>query len=168
MREIAQLEQDQGRALLLGEVGQVVDELAQLDPLLHLLDHAHAGDQVFLERQRGGPASADHREAPVARDRVEPRLDVDRAVVLGQRAVGRGKGLLHGVLGLLVGAEDLAAEGEDGRPVALEQHLEGRLAAPAHERGQAAVSGEGQHAPGTGQRPASPAGIGVEAIRRGS
>src|SRR3712207_9226035 len=57
--------------------------------------------------------SAQHREAAVARDRVEPRLEVDRLVRAAQVAVGGDEGVLEGVLGLVARSEHVPAEGED-------------------------------------------------------
>ena len=75
-------------------------------------------------------------EAAVADDPVEPGTDVDRPLVGQDRVEGGGQDLLQHVLGVLLGAEQMAAEGEQPRVVAGDQDLEGRAVAPPDERDQ--------------------------------
>ena len=101
-------------------------------------------------------ARAQHRQAAVAGDRVEPGLEADRPLVAAQRAIGGHEGVLEGVLGLLARAEHVPAEGEQAAVVAVEDELEGALVAgahaghegvvgpPARERADAAAAGRGR------------------------
>ena len=57
-------------------------------------------------------------EAAVTGDPVEPRADVDRTVVGEDRVESGGEHLLEDVLGILAGAEQVAAEGQKPRLVA--------------------------------------------------
>ncbi len=149
--EAADLGQQQRRALLVGQLADVGQQLAQLRALLHLLGEARRGDLgVVLGHLVAG---AQHGQAAVARDREQPRLEGDLAVAAAlEVAVGRGEGVLDGVLGLLARAEHVAAEGQDPRAVALEGDLEGRVAAAPDLGDEPVVASEAQQAPGS-QRP---------------
>ena len=68
----------------------------------------------------------EHRQAAVARDREEQRLEVDRAVVLAQRPQRLAERLAHRALGAVAAAEHVPAEGEQREVVALEQGLDRR------------------------------------------
>jgi hypothetical protein len=69
-----------------------------------------------------------------------PRARVDRALVGEHRVEGRGEDLLEHVLGVLGGAEHVAAEGEQARLVALHERLERPVLALAGERDQLLVA----------------------------
>ena len=79
-------------------------------------------------------------EAAVAGDPIEPRADGDRALVGEHRAVGVDEDLLEDVLGVLGGAQHLAAEAEQARLVALDECVEGVLVAVAGQRDQLLVA----------------------------
>ena len=79
-------------------------------------------------------------EAAVAGDPVEPGARVDRPLVGKQRVVGGGEDLLEHVLGVLLGAEHVPAEGEQPRLVALHERLEGAVVAAADERHELLVA----------------------------
>jgi hypothetical protein len=78
-------------------------------------------------------------ERSVARDPVQPRAHVDRAVVGTDRVERGGEDLLQDVLCVLARAEHVAAEGQQARLVAGDEHLERRVVAAPHERDQAFV-----------------------------
>ena len=73
-----------------------------------------------------------HRQAAVARDRVEPSLERDLPLVGPQRLVGGREGVLDDVLGLLARAEHVAAECEDPSVMTVVDDLEGAPAAGAY------------------------------------
>ena len=75
----------------------------------------------------------------VARDPVEPRLEVDRPLIGDHRSVRRGERLLQHVLGVLGRPEHVAREGQQTRVVAGDQHLVGGLVAAPRDRDQALV-----------------------------
>jgi hypothetical protein len=139
---VAELEEDQRRALVVGQALQLVHQLAQVGAELDLGRHP-------LERSEVGrqPVGRDlhtlramDRQAAVARDRVEPGAQLDVAHAGAQRAVGRGEAVLQGVLGLLAAAEHLSAEGEQAAVVAVVDDLERGVVAGAHARDEAIVA----------------------------
>ena len=72
-------------------------------------------------------------EAAVAGNPVEPRAQVDLALVGQHRFVGVYEDLLQDVFGILGGAQHLAAEAEQPSLVAVDDRLEGAgVAAPRH------------------------------------
>ena len=77
-------------------------------------------------------------EAAVAGDPVEPGPRVDRPVVGEHRVVGGDEHLLEHVLGVLRRADQVPAEGQQARLVAVEEDLEGALVALAHRAPPAA------------------------------
>src|SRR5215207_1057071 len=88
---------------------------------------------------------AKHRQAAVAGDRVEPRLERELALLAALKIVERGrKGVLNRVLSLLARAEHVAAEGQDAAAVALESDLEGQLVPAADLLHQPFVAGKGE------------------------
>ena len=123
---------------------QLVDVADEQPELLALVDHVGGGLAVVgemdvhrVDADRLGPAQLV--EAPVAGDPVQPRLDVDRPLVGEHRVVGRRQHLLQDVLGVLPGAEHVAAERQQARLVAGDEHLERRRVASADERDQPLV-----------------------------
>ena len=83
-------------------------------------------------------------ERAVARDPVEPRPHVDLALVGEDRVEGGGEDLLQHVLGVLLGAEHVPAEGEQARLVAREERLEGGVLPAAGERDELLVGLQAQ------------------------
>ena len=79
-------------------------------------------------------------EAAVAGDPVEPRAQVDLALVGQHRPVGVDEDLLQDVFGVLGGAEHLAAEAEQAALVAVDDRLEGAGVAGAGHRDQVLVA----------------------------
>ena len=97
------------------------------------LEHVH---RVLTGRDR----PAEVVQAAVPCDPVEPRADVDCAVVGEDRVERRREHLLKDVLRVLGRAEHVAAEREQARLVALDERLECvRIAAPG-ERDQALIA----------------------------
>jgi hypothetical protein len=86
VREVAELAEHERRALLLWQALEVDEQLAQVRAPLDLLVEA---DRREL-RELGGllAASAQDRQAAVARDRVEPGLEGDLAAAAPNRVVG--------------------------------------------------------------------------------
>ena len=78
-------------------------------------------------------------ERAVARDAVEPRPHVDRPLVGEHRVERGGEDLLQHVLGVLLGAEHVAAEREQPRLVAADERLEGAVVAAPDERDEPLV-----------------------------
>jgi hypothetical protein len=99
------------------------------------IDHRH---QVHRFLRVGG-RFAQVVEAAVAGDPVEPRPQVDLALVAEHRAVGVDEDLLQDVLGVLGRAEHLPAEAEKPALVAVDDGLECAGVAAAHHRDQASV-----------------------------
>jgi hypothetical protein len=58
--------------------------------------------------------------------------------------ISRDEGLLHGVLGLVGGAEHVPAEGQDAAVVTVVQRLEGRLATAPHLLHEPVVAQRGE------------------------
>ena len=119
----------------------VADQEAELLALVNLVGGAGAVvGEVDVHRvhpDRLGPAQMV--EAAVASDPVEPGAHVDRALVGQDRVEGGRHHLLEHVLGVLAGAQQVPAEGEQAGLVAGDQHLEGRGVALAHVGDQALV-----------------------------
>ena len=77
-------------------------------------------------------ARAQGRQAAVASDGVEPRLEADRPLAGVQGSIGGHEGVLQGVLGLLVAGQHVPAEREQAAVIAVEDELECALVAGAH------------------------------------
>ena len=69
------------------------------------------------------------RERVIARDRVQPRLELGGSVVPRQGAKGGCEALLKGILGVLARAEHVPAESEQLAVIAVVDDLESRLVA---------------------------------------
>lgn len=135
----AQLREQQGLALLDGQPRQVGEHRPQVLAPLDLDGEAGGRD---LDRVAGLlAAAAEHRDAVVAGDPVEPGAQVDLPLAGEHRLVGVEEGLLDGVLGLLRGDQHVAAEGEQAAVVAVVDELEGALVAGSDGLDQAAVAG---------------------------
>ena len=78
-------------------------------------------------------------ERAVACDAVEPGPDVDGALVGEDGVEGGGEDLLEDVLGVLAGAEQVAAEGEQAALIAADQDIERALVATTDERDETLV-----------------------------
>ncbi len=134
------LAQQQRRALGLGQLADVGEELAELLAVVDLLGGRGGldfGNHVHRFLGVGG-RFAQVVEAAVAGDPVEPRAQVDLALVGEHRPVGVDEDLLQHVFGVLGGAQHLAAEAEQPALVAVDDRLEGARVAAARHRDQAA------------------------------
>ena len=130
MGHVADLGEQQRRALLIGKFPDIGEQLAQLGPLRHLLVQA-AGWQFPKLGRRLAPRTQ-HRETPVAGNREQPGLQRDDSVGSPQEVAVSGREReLDGVLGLLSRGEHVATKGQQARRIALEEHLERRLVAAA-------------------------------------
>jgi hypothetical protein len=141
MRLVAELEEHQRGALVVGEALQLVDQLAQVGAELDLRRHPLEGADVGHQPVGGDLRAlrAQGREAAVASDRVEPRAQIDVARPGAQRAIGRGEAVLQGVLRLLAAAEHLSAEGEQAAVVAVVDDLERCVVPGSHACDEALV-----------------------------
>ena len=139
MVQVAQLEQDQRPALILGEPRQIADQLAQLGTPLDVVGQSVGARLEVVGRQGGVTTPGKHRAAAIARDREQPRPHRVRQPTLAQRMMSAQEGLLQRVLAVLAVAEHVAAEREQRRVVAVIERFERVLIAFAHERGEAGV-----------------------------
>ena len=140
--ERVDLAQQQRRALRLGQLADVGDQRPEL---LAGLDPVGGGDPVVADHRVHRVLAVGDRapqvvEAAVARDPVQPRAHVDVALVGAHRCVRLHEHLLEHVLGVLLGAQHVAAEGEQPRVVAVEEDLEGVIVATADQRDQLVVA----------------------------
>ena len=146
------LAQQQRRALGLGQLADIGEELAELLAVVDLLrGRGRLDRRHHVHRFLGvGGRFAQVVEAAVAGDPVEPRAQVDLALVGEHRPVGVDEDLLQDVLGVLGGAEHLAAEAEQAALVAVDDRLEGAGVAGAGHRDQMfiALKLEQRRAPG--------------------
>ena len=132
--------------LALGQHRKVAEQLAQARAALgsnrRLLVH-RCGDALAGDRQvdRVGPHATQLVQAAVAHQPVEPRAQVDRAVVAQQRAVGAQQRLLNHVLGdAVLSAEHALGKAHQPRAVALADHVEGPRVTRAQDRDQALIA----------------------------
>ena len=148
--ERVDLAQQQRGALRLRELADVGDQLAELLAVVDRVGDGPAvvGDVVVEVVDADRRLAAHVVQRAVARDPVEPRLEVDRALVGDHRAIGGGEGLLQHVLGVLLGAEHVAREREQPRVVARDQHLVRRLVAAPGDRDQPFVRLQAQERAG--------------------
>ena len=124
------------------------EQLADILASLHLL--GEAGDGHTFRKVGGGrlTAAAEHRDAPVAGDGEEPRLEVvDPPARCAELAVGGQKGLLDRVLGFFERPEQMPAEREQRASMAIEQNLEGDLVALAELLDEPLVARPGEEGP---------------------
>ena len=146
VRQGTQLGEQQRGALVARQAAEITKEVAQLGALLDLIGQP-AGGQVGGQRLMLA-ARAEHREAAIARNRVQPGLERQPAHLAPlQVPERRGEGLLYGVLGLFRGAEHMATESQQPGRVPLEDGLERRLAAALDLRRQRVVGCEGKQPP---------------------
>jgi hypothetical protein len=136
------LAQQQCGALGLRQLLDVGDDVAELLALMHRVGRGRAA--VALEHVHrvlpGRLWAAQVVQAAVTCDPVEPGARVDRPVVGADRAEGRGEDLLQHVLGVLLRAEHVAAEGEQPRLVALDERLEGAVVPATNKRHEPLVA----------------------------
>jgi hypothetical protein len=124
------------------------EQLADILASLHLL--GEAGDGHTFRKVGGGrlTAAAEHRDAPVAGDGEEPRLEVVHPPArCAELAVGGQKGLLDRVLGFFERPEQMPAEREQRASMAIEQNLEGDLVALAELLDEPLVARPGEEGP---------------------
>jgi len=93
-------------------------------------------------------------EAAVAGDPIQPRPQVDLAVVAQHRPLGVDEDLLQHVLGVLSRAEHLAAEAEQAALVTIDDRFEGADVALADHRDQLCVALQFQQWRSAGEKPA--------------
>ena len=144
--DAVELAPDERVALALGQHREVAEQLAQARAALGgdrrlLMDGRR--DALTGDRQvhRVGPHAAQLVQAAVADQAVEPRAQVDRAVVAQQRAVGAQQRLLDDVLGdAVLAAEHALGKAHQPRPVALADRVEGPCVARAQRGDQALVA----------------------------
>jgi hypothetical protein len=107
--EVAGLGEEQRRALVLGQVKKVAEQLAQLGAALDLLGQALSPE---VEVKRGVfAARPQRRQAAVAGDRVQPGLQRQAALPApSEVAKRRHERVLHRVLRLLGRTDHVAAE----------------------------------------------------------
>jgi len=136
--ESVQLGQDQRGPLALGQIEHRRDHLAQVLALLglHRRILARHGRLVDLRRRS---ALAQDAQRGVASDREEPRAQIHAPLVGHQRSVRRRERRLHGVLGVVLGVQDVAAEHQQLASVAVIEDLKRRQVAAAHERNEAVI-----------------------------
>ena len=124
--EVVDLAQDHRGPLRLRKLLHVGDDLAQLLPLLDLLE----GRRPVLVRMDVhrvlalGDRPPQEVQAAVAGDPVEPRAGLDRPLVGDHRRVGGDEDLLQHVLGVLRRVEQVPAERQQAGLVTVEQDLE--------------------------------------------
>ena len=152
--ESVDLAQEQRRALRLGQLPDVRHDLPEL--LARVDGVRRGGAPVALERVHrvlpGVLRPAEVVEAAVARDAIEPGACVDRTLVRADRVEGGGEHLLQHVLGVLRGAEHVAAEGEQPRVVAVHERLEGAMVPASDQRDELLVTLKPQQRRPRGQR----------------
>jgi hypothetical protein len=156
VREAAGLGEQERLALLRRQLPDVAQDLAQLRAPLHLLRQPGGGELGKLAELT---PRAQHRQAAVACDREEPRLEGDLALVAGLEVVPRGcEGVLNGVLRLVRRPEHVPAEAEDRGAVALERDLESELVAVPHLLDEPVVAAQRQQ-PLRAKRRGEPPGL---------
>ena len=144
--ERVDLAQQQRRALRLGQLAHVGHQLSQVFALAYFIlgRAAVVGNVVVEVIDADCSLAAEVVERAVAGNPVEPRLDVDRALIGHHRAVGGGEAFLRYVLSVLLRGQHVAREAEDPCVVAADQRLIGRLVTAARQRDQFLVRLETQ------------------------
>jgi hypothetical protein len=94
--ELVDFGHDEGRALVLRQPTDVVDEVTQVAAALHLIGQTRRGCRRAHGR-RLAPRSQNV-EAAVAGSGVEPSAQMLRRFALHELPVSRSEGVLHGVL----------------------------------------------------------------------
>ena len=133
-----ELSHQEGRALVLGQRPQVLDQLGDLRARLRLGGgRAGAGDEVVGELGRRGRPVAEIVQRRVADDPVEPGAQLDLGVAAAQRLERLAEGVLGDVL--VAAADDRGGEPAERAAVAPHDLLEGALVAFADEPDQPPV-----------------------------
>src|SRR6185312_1080671 len=109
--------------------------LAALERLVGPLDAV----EVLAELVVRPAVLAQQVQRRVAGDAVQPRAQVEIRLVAGHRLMGAEEGLLNGILGAGRG-QDAGAVGQQRAPVTVDDRLEGRGVAGAHEVDQPRVA----------------------------
>ena len=146
MGEVPELGEHERRALVVGQLREVGEQRPQVVPALDL-GRQELGRGLGQLVDLLAPA-AEHAEAAVAGDGVQPRPQRDLLARAQQVAVRGQERVLDGVLGLLDRAEHVAAEREHAPVVADVERLERRLGAAAQELDEPLVGGEPEEARG--------------------
>jgi hypothetical protein len=136
-----ELGHDERGPLLLGQLGHVAEDLAQVLALLDLGRETLGGDLVELVSGLLA-AGAQHRVAAVAGDGEQPRSDVDLLARVRQLAVGGEERVLDGILGLVRVAEHVSAKRQDRPVVAVIQRLERAVLTESDHLDQLVVGGQ--------------------------
>ena len=139
MAQIAQLEEHERLALVVGQPPEVGHELPQLSTPPDVGGEPIDAELELVDRHRRLTAGRKHRAAAVARDREQPRPHSVRRPPRTQRAVSAHEGLLQCVLAVLTVAEHAAADRQQRGVMALVEDLERGLVARAHQRRKALV-----------------------------
>jgi hypothetical protein len=132
--QIAQLEEHQCFALVVGQAPEVGHQLAQVSPAPDVLGQAIEAGLDLVDRHGCVTTGCERRATAVARDREQPWPHRVGQPAGAQRAMGAQEGLLQRVLTVLTVAEHVATEGQQRCVMAVVEDLEGRLVARLHER----------------------------------
>jgi hypothetical protein len=124
VRELAQLGQEQRGALVVGQRAQVGEQVAQLLAPLDVGGEVLRRRNPVVGQPRIGAPCADDRDAPVARDGVEPGAHRARDPSLPERRVGGEERVLDDVLAVLRLPEHVPREREQREMVADVELLE--------------------------------------------
>ncbi len=148
--EVIELGEHERHALVVGQAGDVGQQVAQVAAPLDLLGEPGAGRVKLPRRQLA--ACPQHGQAAVAGGGVQPGARVLQRFAVHQLPVDGGERVLQRVLGLLARAEHVPAEREHAWRVPLEHRLERRLVAvlghPGGERAVVRVRQRAERAPG--------------------
>ena len=127
VRQVAEQREHEGRALILGQAGDIGQDSTQVLARRHVADEPVDPERRAFLQGPAAPRPQDG-EAAMPRHRVEPRAEIDLRVTPDQRAIGSQERVLRHVLSLVRRAQDAPAE-------------------PKHRRG-----GSGRRAPRTPRR----------------
>ena len=147
VRHAVHLAHQEGGALLLRELADVGDELAEIVAALGLLDRVVQRLARHVEDLgRGRDRTAQMVDAAVVGDAVEPRAHVHLTVVVAQRPVGAHEDVLQHVLRVLpgTGGQHLAHVGEQPLAIAVVKDPERFVVATAERRDQLLVRAQTQ------------------------
>ncbi len=144
--ETVQLSENQRRSLVLRQLDQGREHLTEVLPLLHLRRKVH---KIPVRRRRladlgDGLALAKDAQAGVASDREQPRAHIDQALVCEQCPVSGCESRLNRILGIVSGAEHVAAEGQQLVAMAVVEDLERSRIAATDKRHKSVIGGKAQ------------------------
>ena len=138
------LREDERRALIVGQVVDIGDQVAEILPAFDL-ERETVGRALLELEGRALPAGTEDGQAAVTSDGEQPGLQADRFRRGDEIAVGGEKRVLYGVLGFVGAAEHVPAEREDRPVVTVIDRLKGiRVPIPDH-RHQAVIRQHPQH-----------------------